>query len=115
MTCGVPESIRTAAHGRLGEAIDGIDVRALPKGAELVVETQNSRYRLIKLDGTEWNALVQGGRHFRLITTARVEGSTRGGSLLRIGWIGLGLFLELSVDGKRIVTSRVRSISVRPS
>jgi hypothetical protein len=29
---------------------------------------------------------------------------------LKIGWVGRGLCLELSAGGKRIVTSRVRSI-----
>ena len=64
------------------------------------------------LDGSGRNALVEGGPYFPQETTALVEGSTLGGSLLKVGWIGLGLFLELSFCGKRIVTSRVRSISV---
>jgi hypothetical protein len=60
----------------------------------------------------EWDALVQGGRHFQEATTARIDGCTLGGSLMKLGWIAVGCCLELSVRGRRIVTSRVRSISV---
>jgi hypothetical protein len=89
----------------------GIDVRSLPAGSEVVVGTCNSRYRFVMLDAGGRNAMVEGA-YFPQETTVRIEGSTFGGSLLRIGWIGLDLFLELSSGGKRVVTSRVRSIGV---
>ena len=59
-----------------------------------------------------WNVLVQGGCYFPQETAARIDGCALGGSVLKLGWIGLGLFLEISTCGKRIVTSRVRSIFV---
>jgi hypothetical protein len=90
---------------------EGVDLQSLPPRTELVVDTRNSQYRLTVLDES-LNALVQGGRYFARQTVARVEGSTIGGSLLRIGWIGLGLCLEISVSGQRICTSRVRSIRI---
>jgi hypothetical protein len=86
-------------------------VRSLPAGSEVVVGTCNSRYRFVMLDAGGRNALVE-GPYFPQETTVRIEGSTLGGSLLRIGWIGLDLSLELSCGGKRVVTSRVRSIGV---
>ena len=92
--------------------VTGVDVRSLQPGTEVVVDTRNSHYRFVTLDGSGCNALVQGGRYFVQEATARIEGSTVGGSLLKIGWIGLGLFLELSYCGKHIVTSRVRSIGI---
>jgi hypothetical protein len=95
--------------------VTGLNLRSLPAGTEVVVDTRNSRYRFVMLDGSGWNALVEGGRYFPQETTARVEGSTLGGSLLKMGWIGLGLFLEISVHGQRIVTSRVRSIRIDAS
>jgi hypothetical protein len=90
----------------------GIDVGSLPPGTEVTVDTCHSRYRLVILDGSAGDALVKGGLHFPQETTARIEGSTLGGSLLKIGWIGVGLFLELSLRDKRILTSRVRSITI---
>ena len=92
--------------------VTGIDLRSLPPGTELVVDTRNSRYRVVMHDGPDSNALVQGGRYFRQETEARINGSTCGGSLLKRDWIGLGLFVEISFRGMRLVTSRVRSIRV---
>jgi hypothetical protein len=88
----------------------GIDVGSLLPGTEMIVDTRNSRYRLVILEGTVGAAQVMGGRYFPQETTARIEGSTLRGSPLKIGWVGRGLCLELSAGGKRIVTSRVRSI-----
>ena len=93
------------------EAVTAVDFRSLPPGTELVVETCNTRYRVEMLDDP-WNAQVQGGRHFEEATTARIDGCTDGGCLLKIGWIAVGCCLELTVRGRRIVTSRVRSISI---
>ena len=101
-----------ADFARQRDRVTGIDLRSLPAGTAVVVDTRNSRYRFVMLDGSGRHALVEGGHYFPQETTARVEGSTLGGSLLQVGWIGLGLFLELSFGGKRIITSRVRSISV---
>jgi hypothetical protein len=93
------------------ETLTAVDLRSLPSGTELVVETRNTRYRVVMLDDG-WEALVQGGRYFTQETTAGMLGCTFGGSLLKLGWIVKGLYMELSVCGKRIVTSRVQSISV---
>ncbi len=91
-------------------SVKSIDLRALRPGTKVVVDTRNSRYNLVMCDGSGWNALVQGGSRFPQETQARVEGSTLGGNALKIGWIDVGLFLKISAGGKRILTSRVRSI-----
>jgi hypothetical protein len=94
--------------------VSGIGLRSLPSGTAVIVNTCNSRYRLTLLDDDGCEALVQGGHHFPQETEVHVAGATLGGSRIKIGWIGVGLFLELSVGRKRILTSRVRSISVEP-
>jgi len=99
-------------RARRSDGITGIDLRSLPAGTAVVVNTRHSRYRFVMLDGSTLHALVEGGQYFPQETIARVEGSTFGGSLLKVGWLGLGLYVELSFGGKRIITSRVRSISV---
>lgn len=106
-----PPIARPSQDGNDGKTLTAVDLRSLPPGTELVVETRNSRYCLAMLD-EEWEALVQGGRHFQEATTARIDGCTFGGSLMKLGWIVVGCCLELSVRGRRIVTSRVRTISV---
>jgi hypothetical protein len=92
--------------------IIGIDLRSLLPGTTLTVETCNSRYQLTKLEGSGGHVLVQGGSFFSERSKARVDGSTAGGSLIKIGWIGVGLHLEIAVGRRRFVTSPVRSISV---
>jgi hypothetical protein len=69
-----------------------IDARSLPPGIEVVVDTDNSRYRFVMRGGHGSKALVQGGRYFPGATTVRIAGSTCSGSLLKIGRIELGLF-----------------------
>jgi hypothetical protein len=101
-------------HSSLHGTVMGVDVRRLPQGTEVVVDTRNSRYRLVILEGNASSALIQGGPYFREETPVRIEGSALTGSLLKSGWIGVGLFMEISAGHQRIVTSRVRSIVVEP-
>lgn len=95
--------------------VTGIDVRTLPAGTEVTMDTANSHYRFVILDEGGRRALVHGGRYFDGGAEARIEGSTLGGTLLWVGWIARGLCLELSVEGKRVGTSQVRSIAIAPA
>jgi hypothetical protein len=95
--------------------VAGVDVRSLPPGTELVVDTHNSRYHFFMPDGGDSRALVQGGPYFQQETQVRISGSALGTHLLKIGWIGVGLCVELSVAGRRVVTSRVQGISIEPN
>ena len=88
---------------------DGICVRDLEPLTTLVVRTCNSRYRIIVSCAS--TILVQGGRFFPEVTDARLEGSSAGGSFLKVAWIGVGLRMEISAGGQRIVTSPVRAIT----
>ena len=93
-------------------AADGVCVRDLEPLTTLLVRTCNSRYRIIVSRNTA--ILVQGGRFFPEVTDARLEGSSVGGSFLKVAWIGVGLRMEISAGGQRIVTSPVRGISREP-
>ena len=97
---------------RQRDRVRGMDLCSFPAGTVVVVDTRHSRYRFVMLDDGGRNALVEGGPYFPEETTAQVEGSTLGGSLLKIGWIGLGWSVELSLGGRRIITSQVCAISV---
>lgn len=92
--------------------VTGVDVRTLAAGTRVTMDTVNSRYSFVVLDSGGRRALVHGGRYFDGEGEARIEGSTLGGTLLWVGWIAEGLCLELSVQGKRVGTSRVRSIAI---
>ena len=92
--------------------VAGIDIRSLPPGTELEVDTRNSRYRFVILDESGSNALVQGGPYFHEEAKVRINGSVLGGTLLKSGWIGLGMCIEISAGGQRVSTSHVRSITI---
>jgi hypothetical protein len=88
---------------------EGLELDQLEPLTTLLVWTWNTLYRLIVSEGAD--VLVQGGSHFPEPTPAYVAGASAGGSLLKTGWIGVGLVMELHVTGKRIVTSPVVAIA----
>jgi hypothetical protein len=90
-------------------ASDGLCLRDLEPLTTLHIQTCNSRYRIVISHQTA--IFVQGGRFFPEATDARLEGSSAGGTLLRMGWIGVGLCMEIWAHGQRIITSPVRSIT----
>jgi hypothetical protein len=90
----------------------GLALGALAAGTTLVVRTRKSQYRIVVVSGLGRKVLVQGGRLLPDAVDGCVQGSSLGGSLLKSGWIGVGLRLELVVCQRRIVTSRVVSIAI---
>ena len=87
---------------------NGVQLRDLPPMTTLLVRTRNSEYRIVVSSGDE--VLVKGGHFFPSITQARFSGASVGGSFLKVGWIGVGLRMEILADGRRIVTSPVHDI-----
>jgi hypothetical protein len=96
---------------RNSRSTDGVELHSLDAGMTLSVRTLNSRYRFVVLDGEQLRVLVTGGSRFPDPTEVRVEGSTTGGSTLIVGWIGVGLRLELTLGNRRITTSIVQSVT----
>ena len=86
----------------------GVALRQLEPLTELMVQTRNTSYRIVV--SHEADIVIQGGTFFPDPTRAHVEGSSVGGNLLKIGWIGVGLRMEIVAEGRRIVTTAVRSI-----
>ena len=78
------------------------------------MQTDNSVYRITILKPHAGEVLVQGGKFFPKRTRACQSGSTFGGSCLKMGWVGLGLHLEVHAGGQWIITSYVRAIAVEP-
>ena len=91
--------------------IRGLYLRDVEPLTTLIVRTRNSRYRIIVRRDT--SAVVQGGQFFPDATPGRIDGSGFGGSFLKVGWIGIGLRMEIFADGRRIITSPVRDISIQ--
>src|SRR5688572_9703132 len=90
-------------------AATGVLLRDLQPLTSLVVHTRNSRYHLVIANGAD--VVIQGGSFFPEPTAARLDGSSLGSSFLKIGWIGVGLRMEICARGQRIVTTAVRAIA----
>jgi hypothetical protein len=90
----------------------GVNLRDLPRDAVLHINTRHSRYRLVVLDGAQRLARIVGGDRFDHGAVARINGSRLGESALRVGWIGVGFPVEMSIEGRVLVTSPVRSITM---
>jgi len=91
----------------------GVHLRDLAPLTTLLVRTRNSDYRIIVSSGDE--VFVEGGRFFPCLTEARFSGASVGGSFLKVGWVGIGLRMEILAGGRRIVTSPVQHILTGPS
>ncbi len=86
----------------------GVALRSLEPLTELRVHTRNTCYRIVI--SRDADIVIQGGTFFPDPTHAHVEGASLGGNLLKVGWIGVGLRMEILAEGRRIVTTAVRSI-----
>ncbi|MSO84014.1 MAG: hypothetical protein EXQ53_12095 [Acidobacteria bacterium] len=104
----VPRATTMDGFVAASSAADGITLRDLEPLTTLLVRTYNSLYRIVISRNTA--VFVQGGQFFPEMTVARLDGSSFGGSFLKMGWIGVGLRMEIWAGGQRIVTSPVRAI-----
>jgi hypothetical protein len=100
-----------AGFAREAGRSEGIAIALLAPGTTLMVQTRNSLYRLVVLNDRH-AVLAQGGTLLPEATAAHLQGASAGGCLVRAGWIGVGLRLELRVGSDRIVTSSVQSIAI---
>jgi hypothetical protein len=98
----------------LGDAA-GVDVREFAPGAIVIVRTRHSRYRLEVVEPETGHVVVSGGDWFPTPTKAQLVGATGGGSMLKPGWIGVGLKMELRHMNERITTSLVDAVTVERS
>lgn len=101
-------------NGRLKEQIElkGIEINEIKEGEIVIVETANSTYALERIAGDR-RVKIQGGKHFTDPTEAVMIGSTFGGSLMKLGWIGYKMHMEIAFDDKIIVTSPISKAKVK--
>ncbi len=90
----------------------GIDPRELEPLTRLRVKTVHSLYEITMLDPADSRMLIRGGMLFAEGAEAKLSGATFGASLLKMGWIGHGMRMELYIGGCTVVTSPVRSIEI---
>ena len=105
-----PES-KTAFEDWMDPLDDAIQLDSCRAFDWVVVQTGSSVYDLIVLPGDAGNVLVRGGRFLPEFRSARVVGSTDGGTLLKVNSICVGFRMELHVSGECLLTSRIQAIS----
>jgi len=88
-----------------------VSIATLDEFQQIHVCTQNTLYELIVVS-PRGDIRVRGGRYFPDWTAARLAGCTSGGSFLKRLTISLGLQMEIECDGRRIITSPVRTIAL---
>jgi hypothetical protein len=92
--------------------LEGVTLMRLKARDKIHVRTRNSVYEILMLDPESGRALAQGGEYFAEPAEAIVSGSTFGGCMLKVGWLGVGLRMEIYANGQRTVTSPVQSLRV---
>ena len=112
-------------HPNLGDQVNsnivqseiegGVQLAALPPATVLQIQTQNHRYTAVMLGGSE--ALISGHPEYcpEPVQVA-ISGSTWGGSMLKLRFIGRGMHLEFCHPSYRtpIITSRIQDIQECP-
>lgn len=92
------------------EVEGGVYLKDLPKGSELEIETENRAYRImVQADG---KTLISGHPQFcPQPILVSIHGSSWGGSMLKVAYIGRGMHLEFGhPEFRTITTSRIREI-----
>ena len=92
--------------------LEGVTLMALEACDIIHARTRNSDYEIFMLNPKSGRALVRGGDYFFEPMEATVSGSTFGGCMLKAGWLGVGLRMEIYANGRRTVTSPVQSLRV---
>jgi hypothetical protein len=91
----------------------GVHLAQLPQGASLEIETENRSYRIVHQgDG---RVLISGHPKFcPSPVLVSINGSSWGGSMIKVAYIGRGMHLEFQhPEYQTITTSRI--VDIRPS
>ena len=116
----ITQAVLFQAHPNLSDEINrniiqseiegGVDLRDLPAGSVLAIQTQNRFYRVVSLgDDT---ALISGHPEFCPDPVqVRIHGSTWGGSMLKTRYVGRGMHLEFEHPiHDTVITSQIVDI-----
>ena len=99
------------------EKKSGLNVTVLEKGTKLTVETNNSIYQIVVVDGRQITLMggmtIKGDIRFPKPITVMFVGSTWGGSMIKPDWIGQDMGMEIIIDSDSVLhTSFVKNIEI---
>lgn len=104
-------------RGTWSKAIDDssseVTFQGLNSFDTVLLQTQNSEYRILLLDPNTGRALIEGGAHFVEPSEALLMGSILRGCEFKNGAICVGSRLEIWADDKIFVTSPIKSLGVK--
>jgi hypothetical protein len=108
----VPQCCTLDGATKISKELEGVTLGALETYDTIHAQTRNSDYKIFLLDPKSGRALVQGGKYLTEPVEATVSGSTFGGCMLKMGWLGVGLRMEININGQRLETSPVQELRV---
>lgn len=112
MNCSQKQAVENQVDTYEIEALEGIALETLSPLDTICVETLNSSYRIFMLDPKAGRALIEGGGHFVEPIEAVVIGSVGSQARFKLGWIAIGMRIEIWTDGRLTSTSPVQSMHV---
>jgi len=108
----IPRYCALDGGAEISPTLDGVMLMTLEACDMIQARTRNSVYEIFLLEPKSGRALVRGGKRFAEPVEATVSGSTFGGCMLKIGWLGVGLRMEIYENGHRTVTTPIQSLRV---
>lgn len=96
----------------------GLNMSLLSPKTKLFVETTNSFYEIVIVEAKQieifGGTLKDGGIRFPRPVQAIFYGSTWGGSMIKVDWLGIGMLMEFKAENadKPVRTSLVRKIRI---
>jgi hypothetical protein len=97
---------------RMSDKLEGVTLETLKPCDTIHARTRNSDYEIFLLAPESGRALVKGGKYFAEPAEATISGSTFGGCILKMGWLGVGLRMEFNANGQYVMTSPVEELRV---
>lgn len=98
---------------------DGLQVDKLEEGTKLTVETMNSVYEIKILETDQplsveisGGSLRDGNVRYEESVPVYFVGSTFGGSMLKMNWIGKGMCMEFADNDRVLTTSPVQNVEI---
>src|SRR5262245_55868559 len=109
----IPRYCALDGGAEISPTLDGVMLMTLEACDMIQARTRNSVYEIFLLEPKSGRALVRGGKRFAEPVEATVSGSTFGGCMIKIGWLGVGLRMEIYENGHRKITTPIQSLRVR--
>jgi hypothetical protein len=94
----------------------GLDISLLNRGTKLSIETKNSIYDFVIIEGC--NITIMGGMNadgeirYPSPASAIFMGSTWGGSIIKANWIGEDMYMKVKVGLNIFSTSVVKNVEI---